>query len=654
MMSDPTLPPSPRVPTPRAATTLTSLLALQVGVAIIAALYLASEVLIPITLAILLSFVLAPLVEVLRRWRLGRVPAVLLAVILALGVIMAFGGVVASQVAQLATNIPEYATTVENKVETVREYTLDRLNAFVSRLGHHATAPNPRQVPSGPHARAASSPGDSPQAEPAPTAEPEPSPLELIKRYLSTALSPLATLGIVFVVTIFVLLQREDLRDRLIRLFGAADLHRTTAALDDAAQRLSTYFLTQLAINASFGLVIGFGLYFIGVPNPVLWGMLSGLLRFLPYIGTYISAALPIALAAAVEPGWSMAIWTIALYVGVDLVVGQAVEPMLYGRGTGLSPLAVVVVAIFWSWLWGPIGLILSMPLTLCLVVLGRYVERLEFLDILLGDRPALTPVESFYQRILAGDADEAQDNAEALLKDRSLSSYYDDVVLKGLQLAAVDADRGALRQEQLEQVKSTISELLSELAVYDDREPVLGKSDAEAAAAAPQDNDSEMGKPPSGNAEGAELAPALLAETPVLCLAGKGPLDEAAAAMLAQLLGKHRLGARVVRYESASRERIASLDVSGTAVVCITYLDISGTPSHLRYLVQRLKRKLPHAPILVGIWPPEAEVLREPRVRAIIGADYYSTSLCEAVNCCVGAAHRAAEVSGSAWELAA
>ena len=655
-MSDPSLPPPSRAATPRATTTLTSLLALQVGVAVIAALYFASEVLIPITLAILLSFVLAPLVEVLRRWRLGRVPAVLLAVILALSVILAFGGVVASQVAQLATNIPEYATTIENKVETVREYTLDRLNTFVTRLGHHAAAPNPRQAPSGPHARTSGSPGgDSPQAEPMPTATPAPSPIELIKRYLSPALSPLATLGIVFVVTIFVLLQREDLRDRLIRLFGAADLHRTTAALDDAAQRLSTYFLTQLAINASFGLAIGFGLYFIGVPNPVLWGMLSGLLRFLPYIGTYISAALPIALAAAVEPGWSMAIWTFALYVGVDLVVGQAVEPMLYGHGTGLSPLAVVVAAVFWSWVWGPIGLILSMPLTLCLVVLGRYVERLAFLDILLGDRPALTPVESFYQRILAGDADEAQDNAEALLKDRSLSSYYDDVVLKGLQLAAVDADRGALRQEQLEQVKNTIGELLSELAVYDDREPALAKSDAQAAAAAPQDNDPEMeNPPPSDNAEAAELAPALLTQTPVLCLAGKGPLDEAAAAMLAQLLGKHGLGARVVTYESASRERIASLDVSGTAVVCITYLDISGTPSHLRYLVQRLKRKLPHAPILVGLWSPEAGVMREPRVRAIIDADYYSTSLHEAVNCCVGAAHRAAELGGSAWELAA
>ena len=311
------------------------------------------------------------------------------------------------------------------------------------------------------------------------------------------------TVGIVFVVAIFILLQREDLRDRLIRLFGATDLHRTTAALDDAARRLSKYFLTQLGINATFGLVIGIGLYFIGVPNPVLWGMLSALLRFVPYIGSFIAAGLPIALAAAVEPGWSMAIWTAALYVVVELLVGQAVEPMLYGHSTGLSPLAVVVAAIFWSWLWGPIGLILSMPLTLCLVVLGRYVERLEFLAVLLGDRPALTPVERFYQRILAGDADEAQDHAELLLKDRSLSSYYDEVALKGLQLAANDAQRGVLHQEQLERVKNTIKELVSELAAHDDREPAPEKSDDEAAA--PPGDEREMPKAPPPDCSRAE-----------------------------------------------------------------------------------------------------------------------------------------------------
>jgi predicted PurR-regulated permease PerM len=598
---------------------------------VIAALYLAREVLIPITLAILLSFLLAPIVELLGRMRLGRVPAVLLAVIMALAVMTGFGGVIGSQLAQLASNIPQYSVTIERKLDTVRAYTIGRLDRFVGSLGHQSES-----AAAGAHAPASSSAGTIPQSASPTVAAPETSPLALAERYLSPALLPLATVGIVFVVAIFVLLQREDLRDRLIRLFGATDLHRTTAALDDAARRLSKYFLTQLAINAAFGLVLGVGLYFIGVPNPVLWGMLSALLRFVPYIGSFIAAALPIALAAGVDPGWSMAIWTAALYITVELLVGHAVEPMVYGHSTGLSPLAVVVAAIFWSWLWGPIGLILSMPLTLCLVVLGRHVERLEFIEVLLGDRPALTPVESFYQRILAGDADEAQDQAELLLKERSLSSYYDEVAVRGLQLAAEDAQRGVLHLEQLERVKNTIKELVAELAANDDREPAPEGSDDADVPPPPDGRDLPKAPPPGDTAQEHEGL--------ILCVAGKGPLDEAASAMLAQLLGKHGLGATTVPHEATSRELVASLDVSGVTMVCISYLHISGAPSHLRYLIQRLKRKLPHAPILVGLWPSEDEVLKEERVRAMIGADYYATSLRQAVVFCVEAAPNVGE----------
>ena len=648
--------PDPSPPSSRLATLIvpaaSAAPALQVGVVVIAALYLGREVLIPITLAILLSFLLAPIVELLGRAKLGRVPAVLLAVLMALGVITGFGGVIGSQLAQLAGNIPQYSVTIEQKVDTVRAYTIGRLDRFVGSLGHQAQPLGISRTPAGAHPLPGSSPpGATP--EPAAAATPGDSLLALAERYLSTALLPLATVGIVFVVAIFILLQREDLRDRLIRLFGATDLHRTTSALDDAARRLSKYFLTQFGINATFGLVIGVGLYFIGVPNPVLWGMLSALLRFVPYIGSFIAAGLPIALAAAVDPGWSMALWTAALYIVIELLVGQAVEPMMYGRGTGLSPLAVVVAAIFWSWLWGPIGLILSLPLTLCLVVLGRHVERLEFLEVLLGDRPALTPVESFYQRILAGDADEAQDYAELLLKDRSLSWYYDEVALRGLQLAAEDAQRGVLHREQLERVKNTVKELVSELAANDDREPAPEKSDD--AAAAPQDDARDLPKvpPPEGSARDHEtLAPLSRPEASVLCLAGKGPLDEAASAMLAQLLGKQGLGARTAPHEASSREAIASLEVSEITMVCISYLNISGTPSHLRYLIRRMRRKLPHAPILVGLWPSDDEVLKEERVRAIIGADYYVTSLREAVSFCVEAAHNVGEARGSARPL--
>ncbi len=631
--------------TPPDAPHAASALALQVGVVVVAALYFAKEVLIPITLAILLSFILAPAVALLRRIGLGRVPAVLLAVVVALGIILGLGGVIGTQVAQLATDIPQYAATVEKKVQAVRAYTVGRLASVTAGINRPTPPAGSGPAPAGTINEGGAAP--APAAASAPPASTTNTPLALAERYLSPILSPLATTGIVLVVAIFVLLQQEDLRDRLIRLFGATDLHRTTVAMDDAARRLSKYFLTQLAINATFGLVIGVGLYFIGVPSPVLWGLLSGLLRFVPYIGSFISAGLPLALAAAVDPGWTMAIWTAALYLVVELTVSQAVEPLLYGHSTGLSPFAVVVSAIFWSWLWGPVGLILSMPLTLCMVVLGRHVDRLEFLDVMLGDRPALTPVESFYQRVLAGDADEAQDQAEVLLKERSLSSYYDEVALKGLQLAANDAQRGALLPAQLERVKNTIKGLVSELDSHDDKEPAPVKAeDADEAAARPRD-ERELPKaaPPDDAAQvPGDLAAGWQSEAPVLCLAGKGPLDEAASAMLAQLLGKHGLHARTAPHEAASREEIGSLDVTGIAMICISYLDIAGSPSHLRYLMQRLKRRLPGVPILVGLWPSEDEVLTSDRVRVVIGADYYSTSLREAVNSCVEAARKAAE----------
>lgn len=640
MMSDiPTAKASVQV-APTARGDFASALSLQVGVVVIVALYFGKEVLIPITLAILLSFVIAPLVDLVRRTGLGRVPAVLLAVLIALSVILAIGGVIGSQVAQVANNIPQYVTTVEKKVEVIRAYTVGRIATIVGNIGRQAAGTADVQGPEPSPSRPVASVLTGQKAAVPEASSTESSPLAIAERYLSPLLSPLATLGIVFVVSVFALLQREDLRDRFIRLLGATDLHRTTMAMDEAGRRLSRYFLTQLGINASFGIIIGIGLFYIGVPNPVLWAILSALLRFVPYIGSFISAALPIALAAAVDPGWMMTIWTAALYVVVEVLVSQAIEPVLYGHSTGLSPFAVVVSAIFWSWLWGPIGLILSMPLTLCLVVLGRHVERLAFLDVMLGDRPALTPIEMFYQRILSGDADEAEDHAEMLLKERSLSSYYDDVALKGLQLAAKDAQRGVLQWEQLERVRNTIKVLIAELGSREKPESTLAEV-ADTTVTSPPDEYGPSKAPPL-QITLEKLAPAWGNEKSVLCLAGNGPLDEAASAMLAQLLTEHGLGARVAPYAEASREAVRSFDVSGIAMVCISYLDISGSPSHLRYLMRRLRQKMPDVPILVGLWAAEEPVLKDTRVQALIGADYYITSLHEAVHTCIRAAHGA------------
>ncbi len=574
-----------------------SLMTLAVAVVVIAALYFAREVLIPITLAVLLSFVLAPLVERLRRLGLWRAPAVFLAVLLTLSVIVVLGGIIGTQVAQLANRAPIYAYTIEKKVDLVRGFTTEQLSTLAKRLGRDTQTP--KAVPA-PQAGDAATP-----PVPVEVHQPPPTPFQLAEEIVTPALGPLGSVGIMLVVAIFILMQMEDLRDRMIRLFGSGDLHRTTVAMDDAAVRLSRYFLTQLALNAGFGLVVGAGLFVIGVPSPALFGIIAALFRFVPYVGAVGAAALPLVLAAAVDPGWEMVIETAAMFLVVETVTGQLIEPLAYGHSTGLSPVSVVIAAIFWAWLWGPVGLILSMPLTLCLVVLGRHVQHLQFIDVLLGDQPALTPAESFYQRMLADDADEALDQAEAYLRDHSLSTYYDEVALRGLQMAANDLVRGVLTPGQLGNIQDAISEVIVDLADHDEAD------DGSAALGG-------VGRPT------------------VLCVGGRGPLDEAACAMLAQVLAKRGLQARVVPNEAVGRGTIERLDVDGVAMICVSYIEAAGSLSGLRYLIRRLRQRAPGTPTLVGFWQAERGVADDERQKSVIGADYYTTSLRDAVAACV------------------
>ncbi|HEX3351163.1 MAG TPA: AI-2E family transporter [Acetobacteraceae bacterium] len=627
---------------------LTGLLTLAVGVVIVAGLYFAREVLIPITVAVLLSFLLAPLVNLLRRVHLGRVPAALIAVLLGLGVMLAIGGLIGTQIADLAGQVPRYQYTIERKIDMVRSLTIGRIDAISRRLGaQFQQAAPPAAAPPAPTSETAKAPPPMPVE----VHQPTPSPLEVAESVLMPVVNPLATAGIVFIVTIFILLQREDLRDRLIRLFGSADLHRTTVAMDDAARRLSRYFLTQLAINAGFGVVIAIGLTVIGVPSPILWGIVTALMRFLPYIGVPLAALMPVALSAAVDPGWSMAITTAALYLVADLVTGQAVEPMMYSRSTGLSPVSVVIAATFWTWLWGPIGLILSTPLTLCVVVLGRHVQRLEFLDVLFGDQPALTPVESFYQRMLAGDPDEAAEQAELLLKGRALSSYYDEVAMKGLQLAAYDAARGVLGADRLAQIRRAMLALFEDLDSHDDEDPEREPKEADNAPVAPSRAQQDLPRqdaPQGSAADHSDLKDEWRGESSVLCVAGRGPLDDGAAIMLRQLLQKHGIGARVVPHDAVARGRVAQLDTRGVAMVCVTYLEISGSPAHVRYLLRRLRQQVPGRPMLVGFWPADDVLLRDEGLRGSVGADYCVTSLHDAVEACLEAAHHATQAAAA------
>lgn len=645
--------PAPRQPAqvpPPITPGLRGLLTLAVGVVVIAALYLGREVFVPLVLAILLSFVLAPVVSFLRRLHLGRVPSVIVAVLLALGIILGIGAVIGTQVVSLAGNLPQYQATVQKKLAGLQEGVLGRANVLLQRISHQVHDASQKAAASGTKA-ASPAGGETPKAQLVRVQEPDPSPLTLARDVLGPIVEPLTTVGIVLVVVVFLLMQREDLRNRLIRLFGSSDLHRTTVAMDDAAGRLGTYFLAQLGINTAFGILIGVGLWFIGVPSPVLWGVFSALMRFVPYIGAFISGLFPVALAAAVDPGWSMAAWTAALFLVAEPLTGQVVEPLLFGHATGLSPFAVIVSTLFWSFLWGPIGLILATPFTVCLVVLGRHVESLEFLDVLLGDRPPLTPVENFYQRMLASDPDEARDLGEQMLKERSLSSYYDEVALKGLQLAANDYARGVVTPEQLENIKISCQNLVEDFEGRPDVEP---GPDAKSGNPADLPSLAERTHPKNeavpGQAPPAEQRlPAWRGETPVLCIAGRGPLDEAAATILAQLLRKHGLGAGVVAHEAVSRGRIGELDLSGTAMLCISYLDITGSPAHLRYLLERLRRRAPDTPILVGLWPVGEKVLTDAALGRELGADIYVSSLRQGVEACLRAVEGAPDASAAA-----
>jgi hypothetical protein len=468
--------------------------------------------------------------------------------------------------------------------------------------------------------------------------QPDPGALENLRSLISPLLHPLATTGIIVIFVIFILLQREDLRNRLIRLAGSHDLQRTTAAIDDAAARLSRLFLIQLLLNGAFGLVIGIGLAVIGVPSAILWGILAAALRFVPYIGAAIAALFPLALAAAVDPGWSMLLWTLALFIVVEPVVGHVVEPMVYGQSTGLSPVAVVASATFWTALWGPIGLVLATPLTVCLVVLGRHVERLEFLDIMLGDRPALSPPEIFYQRMLAGDPTEASEKAEEFLKERSLSSYYDEVALKGLQLAQVDAERGALDQERLTKIRDAVGEFVNNLSDQEDRVPPLVNSttDPEATSAVESVGaDAPNGKLPVLNKQA--LPAEWQGEHPVLCIAGRSMVDEAASIMLGQLSTEHGLPARVEAAEVLSSSNIFRLDTTGVALICLVYLNASGL-AHMRYSVRRLRRKLPKATIILVCPALETDRIALQQLADGAKADLVAASLGEAVQLCIEA----------------
>jgi predicted PurR-regulated permease PerM len=576
-----------------------SLTTLLFAVVIVACVYIGREVLVPMTLAILMSFVLAPPVDFLQRWYVPRIVAVIGVVLLAFAGVFSLGGLMISQVNQLASDLPRYQSTLREKIQNLRGIaagtgTLERASEVLRNLSREIDRPNITGLsPAAPSAL----PTSPDRPIPVEVRQPDPGALQTLAALIAPLIHPLATTGIIVIFIIFILIQKQDLRNRLVRLAGSRDLQRTTAAIDDAGQRLSRLFLTQLALNAGFGLVIGTGLWFIGVPSAPLWGMLAMILRFVPYIGPPIAAIFPLVLAAAVGTGWAMVVWTGALFLVVESIVGNAIEPVVCGHNTGLSPVAIIASATFWTWLWGPIGLILATPLSVCLVVLGRHVDRLKFLDVMLGDRPPLTPPELVYQRMLARDSVEAAEQAEEFLKEKPLLTYYEEVLVEALKLAQTDADRGFLDDDRVLRIRDAVAEIVDDLSAYKD------KADEGAAVEADAKTDAPLAHIKSAEeslGRAAEKVPlSWRTGKPVLCIPGIGPLDEAFTLIVAQSIERQEIGVRAEQWDALSVSRVFSLDTDGVELVCLCYL-ASVTSAQIRYSVRRLRRKAPDAFILV------------------------------------------------------
>jgi predicted PurR-regulated permease PerM len=559
------------------------------GAIVAGAIYFARPVLIPLALAILLAFALAPIVSALRRLPVGHVTSVLLTAFFAVGVIGALVLFIGSQLAHLAADLPRYQHTISQKVHAVEQTAksngvLSRASTVLQNLDSEIST-TPETAPVVKQTLRAVAPRQDITPVPVIIRPQNATPIQIIGNIVRPLLEPLATAGIAMIFVIFILLQKEDLRDRFIWMAGAGDLRRTKTALDDGAERLSRYLLTQIAVNTAFGAIIGTGLWLIGVPQPWLWALVAGIFRFVPYVGVPLAALTPLVLSLSAGSGWSMMLWTAALYFILEPVMGQLVEPLLYGRSVGLSPIAVVVAATFWTWAWGPIGLLLSTPLTLCLAVLGRHVERLRFLDVLLGNRPPLAHEESVYLRILSGDPDDAARLAEIYLKDHTLCDYY-DVALKALVLAQDDLERGAVEDGRSADFRAMIEGLIQNLADHEEIAPVRDNGDSYA----PEKTYTPETLPPAWR------------NRPVLCVAGRGALDEAAALLLVHLLEKRGISARMVSSIAASPTRIQELDVDGVRFICLSHLGSSGG-AHAHYLMRRLRRRIPDAQAIAGFW---------------------------------------------------
>jgi len=605
---------------------------------LLALLYFARDVLVPITLAFILSLLIAPLVRGLRRIGLGQTLSVLAAVLVLALAFGAVAAVIGTQLVHMSESLPKYERTLERKVETLNNLTLKRVSALTSQA-RRVLNRNPEVQQSQATLQTDTAGPQTPI--PVELHEVPANSLQVIQRVLGSIWVYIETTGIVVVVLIFVLLEQEALRDRFIRIAGGTDIRLTTLVLNDAGDRLSRFFVSQFAVNFGVGILVWLGLSVIGLPHPIVWAALTTLLRFVPYVGVWIAALSAALLAAAVDPGWSVALETLGLFVLVELIASQLVEPQLYGHTTGLSPLSVVIAAIFWSWLWGPIGLIVSTPLTLCLLVAGRHIKALSLLDVLLGDTQALTMPQRFYQRALSADSNEIIASAREFLKRNSFANYCDLVLLPALHLARLDLLSGAISQEQQTRVRAAMVAVIA--AIGGDSPKLLRRRlrssvlDHSTAGRLLRQQREQV----SGRWQGPLQVPA---GSVIVCVGLGSMSDDLATELLVRILRDQKVDARHMSLEDLE----AAAPPNAAEAVSIVYV-VSAFPSEERSLgdaaAEKLRQRFPNACIvavfLPGMLLQEGDEDTDATMRS---ADKSAGSLGHAVQICLDMQSKSAQ----------
>jgi len=579
-------------------------------------LYFGRDVLIPVALSVLLSFLLAPAVRHLEKAGLPRVAATTVMVALSCWVIAGVVWISAVQMLNLAARLPEYKSNIQSKVAILQSSdpdgslrrarrTIDEIGTEMAKQQAAEAEAEARRQPSGRAAAATERP-----AHVIVDAAPQ-TPFDFLKSMVAPLVVPLATTGAVILFTFIMLLRREDLRDRVIRLVGHRQLNTTTQVLEEAAGRVSRYLRMQLIVNVTYGLPVGIGLYALGVPNAALWGLLATLLRFIPYIGAWIAAVMPIAVAFAISDDWSLVIWTIGIFVVLELVSNNIVEPWAYGASTGMSAIAIIVSAIFWTWLWGAVGLLLAVPLTVCLVVMGRYVPQLAFLNIMLGDEPVLSVQDRMYQRLLARDQDETAELAEAYVDEHGLEALYEDVLIPVLNLAERDRHDDALSDDRSKFVFDSMRTLVEDLS---ERSEAAAKT-AESGEELQPESRSEVPAPP----------------VTVCIVPARDEADEIVGAMLLRCLNARNVGANLATtglLKSEALGRVAELDAQAVYISALPPAAVL----HASFFCKRLRATFPELKIVVALWNAHGD-LEKGRARLVAaGATEVVTTLKAAI----------------------